>query len=103
MDFRLLFPSRRSDGDACSVAATAGLVLPRLEFHEKEWFAELVPALRKWGQNVLFLGQSGMGKSFFLKKLLANVCPDRLYMISDTSADQYRDNTKHTKNFAVMP
>ena len=57
---------------------TAGLVLPGLEFQEKEWFAELVPALPKWGQNVLFLGQITMGKSFFLKKLLAHVRPDRL-------------------------
>ena len=103
MDFRLLFPSCHTDGGACSVATTAGLVLPGLEFHEKEWFAELVPALRKWGQNVLFLGQSSMGKSFFLKKLLAHVRPDRLYVISDTSADQYRDYAKHTKHYAVMP
>ena len=78
MDFRLLFPSCRSDGGACSVATTADLVLPGLEFHEKEWFAELVPALRKWGLNVLFLGQSSMGKSFFLKMLLAHVRTDWL-------------------------
>ena len=89
MDFRLLFPSCCSDSGACSVATTAGLVLPGLEFHQKEWFAELVPALRKWGQNVLFFGQSSMRKSFFLKKLLAHVRPDRLYVISDTLADQY--------------
>ena len=103
MDFRLLFPSRRSDGGACSVAATAGLVLPGLEFHEKGWFAELVPALRKWGQNVLFLGQSSIGKSLFLKNLLVHFRPDQLYVISDMSADQYRDYAKHTKYYAVMP
>ena len=104
MDFRLLFPVCRSDGGAGSVTTTAGLVLSGLEFHEKEWFAEFVPALRKWSQNVLvFFGQSNMGKSFFLKKLLAHVRPDRLYVILDTLADQYRDYAKHTKHYAVMP
>ena len=42
-------------------------------------------------------------ESYFLKKLLAHVRPDRLYVISDTSADQNRNYAQHTKLYAVMP
>ena len=44
-----------------------------------------------------------MGKSLFLKKLLAHVRPERLYLISNTSADQYRDYAKYTLHYAVIP
>ena len=34
--------------------------------------------------------------------MLGHVPPDRLYVISDKSANQYRDYVKHTKHYAVM-
>ena len=40
-----------------------------LEIELKPNFDELIPSLRGWGQNVLLLGQSNAGKSYFMKKL----------------------------------
>ena len=92
MDFRLLFQNMKST-----------LTMPGLEFGDKNWFDELIPSLKTWGQNVLFLGQSNMGKSHFLQKLLAQVKPERLYVISNTSADQYKKYARSTKHYSVMP
>ena len=80
------------------------LVIPGLEFHSKQWFDELLPSLEGWGQNILFLGQSNMGKSFFLKRLLGVVKPQRMVIISNTSPEQYRrEGMEHFKHYSVMP
>ena len=54
------------------------LRVPGLTFSEKPYFQEILPSLAKWGQNVLLLGQSNAGKSFFLKQLLGVVQPKQL-------------------------
>lgn len=106
MDFRVLFPPKAS---AAAITASTNLQanlcpgIPGLEFHAKRWFDEVTPALQKWGQNILLLGQSNMGKSYFMKKLLAKMRPERLYVISNTSADQYKEYVGSTKHYAVMP
>ena len=51
------------------------LIIPGLEFRAKQRFDEILPALQDWGQNILFLGQSNMGKSHFLKELLKETKP----------------------------
>ena len=86
------------DGD-CVRLDTAGL-----HFTPKPWFEEIVPSLQEWGQNVLVLGQSNMGKSYFLKRLMDVVKPQRMVIISNTSAEQYRrDGMEHFKHYSVMP
>ena len=75
-----------------------------LEYKRKGWFEEILPALRGWGQNVLFLGQSNMGKTYFLKKLLNKVQPERLVIISNTPAEQYRlEGVKSFKHYSTLP
>ena len=69
--------------------------IPGLEFHRKEWFDEILPSPKEWRQNVLLLGQSNMGKSYFLRRLLNIVKPKRLVVISNTSAEQYRHEAGH--------
>ena len=32
-----------------------------------------------------------------------HVRPDRLYVVPDTSADQYRDYAKHSEQYAMKP
>ena len=83
---------------------TDGLKMPGLKFERKPWFSELIPTLKQWGQNVMFLGQSNMGKSYFMRKLLSEVKPERLVVISNTSADQYNlEGLKSFKHYSVMP
>ena len=52
---------------------------------------------------MLLLGQSNAGKSYFTKKLLGVVRPKRLYVISNTSAEQYRQKGTLLKQYSVMP
>ena len=70
-------------------AGGSGFGISGLEFHRKVWFDEILPSLKEWKQNVLLLGQSYMGKSYFLRRLLSIVKPKRLVVISNTSAEQY--------------
>ena len=61
-------------------------------------------ALSKEGQNILFLGQSNMGKSHFLKELLKETKPKKMVVISNTSPEQYRqDGMEHFKHYSTMP
>ena len=55
------------------------------------------------GQNVLLLGQSNAGKSFFLKQLLSVVKPKRLVVISNTSARQYQQDGMDLKHYTFLP
>ena len=85
-------------------AGGSGFGIPGLEFHRKEWFDEILPSLKEWRQNVLLLGQSNMGKSYFLRRLLNIVKPKRLVVISNTSAEQYRQqDMEYFKHYSVMP
>ena len=77
--------------------------VPGLTFSEKPYFQEIIPQLAKWGQNVLLLGQSNAGKSYFLKRLLSIVKPKRLVVISNTSANQYRQDGMDLKHYSTMP
>ena len=77
--------------------------VPGLTFSEKPYFQEIIPPLAKWGQNVLLLGQSNAGKSYFLKQLLSIVKPKRLVVISNTSAKQYRQDGMDLKHYSTMP
>ena len=77
--------------------------IPGLEFQLKPNFDELIPSLRGWGQNVLLLGQSNAGKSYFMKKLLEVMRPKKLYVISNTSPEQYRQEGTLIKHYSVMP
>ena len=79
------------------------LRVPGLTFSEKPYFQEIVPSLTKWGQNVLLLGQSNAGKSYFLKQLLSVVKPKRLVVISNTSAKQYQQDGMDLKHYSTMP
>ena len=100
MDFNSLY--RASTAPAARAVATPKI--PGLEVRKKQWFTEILPALEGWGQNVLFLGQSNMGKSYFLKKLLKEVKPERMIVISNTFPDQYRlGGLKHFKHYSIMP
>ena len=52
----------------------------------------------------MFLGQSNMGKSYFLMKLLNKVQPERLVIISNTPAEQYRlAGLKSFKHYSTLP
>ena len=77
--------------------------VPGLTIHKKSWFSEILPALQDWGQNVLLLGQSNMGKSYFMKNLLKEVKPERLVVISNSSPDQYRQEGMELKYYSTMP
>ena len=77
--------------------------VPGLTFSEKPYFQEIIPQLAKWGQNVLLLGQSNAGKSYFLKRLLSIIKPKRLVVISNTSANQYRQDGMDLKHYSTMP
>ena len=77
--------------------------VPGLTFSEKPYFQEIIPQLAKWGQNVLLLGQSNAGKSYFLKQLLSIVKPKRLVVISNTSAKQYQQDGMDLKHYSTMP
>ena len=79
------------------------LRIPGLMFRKKSWFDEILPALRSWGQNVLLLGQSGSGKSYFMNKLLDTTQPKRLIVISNTSPEQYRRPGMSLKHYSTMP
>ena len=104
MDFNSLFQSRtRLASRPVPTTVPGRLAMPGLEFSPKPWFDEIVPALRGWGQNVLFLGQSNMGKSYFLNRLLKVMKPERLVVISNTPADQYREGIRHFKHYSTMP
>ena len=105
MDFRNLFQHHRGDSRTSRpVPDVPRFTIPGVEFQEKQWFDEILPALRGWGQNVLFLGQSNMGKSHFLKRLLKVTKPERIVVISNTSPDQYRqEGLKHFKHYSTMP
>ena len=52
---------------------------------------------------MLLLGQSNAGKSYFLKRLLSIVKPKRLVVISNTSANQYRQDGMDLKHYSRMP
>ena len=82
---------------------SSNLRVPGLTFTEKPYFQEIIPQLAKWGQNVLLLGQSNAGKSYFLKQLLSIVKPKRLVVISNTSANQYRQDGMDLKHYSTMP
>ena len=82
---------------------SSNLRVPGLTFSEKPYFQEIIPQLAKWGQNVLLLGQSNAGKSYFLKQLLSIVKPKRLVVISNTSANQYRQDGMDLKHYSTMP
>ena len=101
MDFNALF----SRADFCEVYPSDNdmIRVPGLTFQKKSWFDEILPSLQEWGQNVLFLGQSNMGKSYLLNKLLKMVMPKRLVVISNTSADQYRQEGMTLKHYSTMP
>ena len=43
------------------------------------------------------------GKSYFMKKLLEVMRPKRLYVISNTSPEQYRQEGTLIKHYSVMP
>ena len=43
------------------------------------------------------------GKSYFLKQLLSIVKPKRLVVISNTSANQYRQDGMDLKHYSTMP
>ena len=94
MDFNRFFCEECIPPDVC---------LPGLDFTNQTWFEEILPALRGWGQNVLFLGQSNMGKSYFMKKLLEEVKPERLVVISNTSPKQYRQDGMTLEHYSTMP
>ena len=79
------------------------LRVPGLTFSEKPYFQEILPPLAKWGQNVLLLGQSNAGKSFFLKQLLSVVKPKRLVVISNTSARQFQQDGMDLKHYSTTP
>lgn len=79
------------------------LRVPGLTFEENSDFAEILPSLKNWGQNVLLLGQSNAGKTFFLKKLLNIIKPKRLVVISNTSPEQYRQENMQLKHYSTMP
>ena len=85
------------------LAPSPKLRVPGLTFSEKPYFQEIIPRLAKWGQNVLLLGQSNAGKSFFLKQLLSVVKPKRLVVISNTSARQYQQDGMDLKHYSTMP
>lgn len=74
-----------------------------LRVRQKPHLEEILPSLERWGQNVLFLGQSNAGKTFFLKKLLSIAKPKRLVVISNTSPDQYRQDGMTLKHYSTMP
>ena len=94
----------RNDDVPTTATARHKLHVPGLQFESKDWFTEIIPALKSWGQNVLFLGQSNMGKSYFLIKLLKRVQPERMVVISNTPADQYRlPSLKSFKHYSTMP
>lgn len=99
MDFDAFF-SRPED---VSLPADNEPRIPGLTFRTKPWFDEILPSLQEWGQNVLLLGQSNMGKSYFLKKLLSVVKPKRLVVISNTSPEQYRQDGMTLKHYSAMP
>ena len=82
---------------------SSNLRVPGLTFSEKPYFQDLILPLAKWGQNVLLLGQSNAGKSYFLKRLLSIVKPKRLVVISNTSANQYRQDGMDLKHYSTMP
>ena len=103
MDFQSLFKCQRTPQVTKPTAVQAALTIPGLEFRENQWFDEILPSLQTWGQNVLFLGQSNKGKSYFLKRLLKQVKPERMVVISNTSADQYQQDCKHFKHYSTMP
>lgn len=91
-----------------SVASSSVLdvtyAIPGIRFERKAWFDEILPSLKSWGQNILFLGQSNMGKTYFLKQLLNEVKPDRIIVISNTSGDQCRlPNLKSFQHYSTMP
>ena len=120
MDFGTLFKRVKGKHTVTAAAAAAAAPIPTvkphvrdqrsppaisgLEYERKGWFDEILPSLREWGQNVMFLGQSNMGKSFFLKKLLDNVQPERLVVIFNTPGDQYRmESLKSFKHYSTLP
>ena len=82
---------------------SSNLRVPGLTFSEKPYFQEIIPQLAKWGQNVLLLGQSNAGKSYLLKGLLSIVNPKRLVVVSNTSANQYRQDGMDLKHYSTMP
>jgi len=85
-----------------STAAT-GLHIPGMTFTPQQKFDEIIPTLGGWGQNVLLLGQSNAGKSYFLKQLLSIVKPKRLVVISNTSPRQYEQEGTQLKHYSTMP
>ena len=97
MDFHTFF-NDRSDADFDGTFR-----IPGLTFRKKNHFEEIVPSLQNWGQNVLLLGQSNAGKSFFLKKLLNTVKPRQPVVISNTSARQYQQDGISLKHYSTMP
>ena len=108
MDFQALFKRSKTSAVSSVTKPTVApkvhtLTIPGLEFRENRWFDEILPSLQTWGQNVLFLGQSNMGKSYFLKRLLKQVKPERVVVISNTSPEQYRLDCKHFKHYSTMP
>ena len=98
MDFHTFFFGEDPESDEDNAFR-----IPGLTFHRKSWFDEILPALEGWGQNVLFLGQSNMGKSHFMKKLLKEVRPERLVVISNTSPEQYRQEGMTLRHYSTMP
>lgn len=99
----LYAPDSDHPPDNAWVGSGSGIRIPGLTFRRKSSFEELIPSLEGWGQNVLFLGQSNAGKSFFLKKLLNIVKPKRLVVISNTSPEQYRQYGMVLKHYSTMP
>ena len=95
MDFSSLLSLK---GGSASLLRVAGLSL-----RSQPKYSEILPSLQTWGQNVLFLGQSSMGKSHYLKEILREVKPERLYVISNTSPEQYRQEGTELKNYSAMP
>lgn len=105
MDFSSFFHGSAPDSHVVESRTTDSgkLRIPGLTFEEHSNFEEILPSLKNWGQNVLLLGQSNAGKTFFLKKLLHIVKPKRLVVISNTSAEQYQQENMTLKHYSTMP
>ena len=108
MDFANFFSSHLpTRGDVTTKSVTksesGAIRVPGLVLRPKAHFEEILPSLKSWGQNVLLLGQSNAGKSYFLKRLLSVAKPERLVVISNTSAEQYRQEGMDLKHYSTMP
>ena len=102
MDFYTFFSKAPTRAHQASIDHPS-LRIPGLTFSKKPYFQEILPPLAKRGQNVLLLGQSNTGKSYFLKQLVSIIKPKRLVVISNSSARQYQQDRMDLKHYSPMP